>query len=376
MGETEVAMVHEVMEYYRTRSEDPGYQSVFESKYCKGFVDFMGGGYADAVASGTAALFIALSSLQLPKGSDVLVSPITDPGTLSAIILNGVRPKLVDSASGSFNIDATEVSARIDNRTSAILVVHNFGRAVDMAPLLDLSREQGIPIIEDCSQAHGATNMGKRVGSFGQVAAFSTMYRKIHMAGATGGVVFTQDENVHRLALAYADRGKPRWREDFNDRDPENYLFPALNLNTDEISCGIGIASLARLERTIEARRSFIVLLAAGLSSIGSSFESWLSGAEDAPFLAPVVMKMGIAKAEKIAIAEGLQANGVGLNPDYKFLVRSWPWIAEYLADDFDTPNARAMLDRSFFLYLNENYGPAECDYILSKIERENRLLS
>jgi len=74
--------------------------------------------------------------------------------------------------------------------------------------------------------------------------AFSSMYSKAHMTGPSGGVVYCRDLELFRKALAHSDRGKPRWREDFSDRDPSTYLFPALNHHTDEISCAIGVASL------------------------------------------------------------------------------------------------------------------------------------
>lgn len=368
MGGAEMSMLMEAVAYYRSHEQDPGYQGVYEERYCRGFAEYMGGGYADAVASGTAAIFVALAALQLPKGSDVLVSPITDPGTISAIILNGLRPKLVDSEQGSFNVSADTIGDRIDESTSAILVVHNFGRAADMEPIMQLSESSGLPVLEDCSQSHGAKSSGRKVGSFGSIAAFSTMYRKIHMTGGSGGVVYSQDLALHHLALAHADRGKPRWREGFDDRDPRAFLFPALNLHTDELSCAIGIASLARLDETIHQRRTFVRLLASHLGDGGGRFSSWLTGEDDAPFVAPIIVSGPSTSEGKVRMAQRLQEVGVSLNPDYHYLVRDWPWAAEYLADGFSTPNARDALSRTFFVYLNENYGKQQADFIADSI--------
>ena len=97
LGDAEVRMIQEVISYYRENEVDPGYQGPFEKLYTDAFVAMMGGGYADAVATGTASLFIALAALDLPRDSEVLVSPITDPGSISAIILNGLKPRLCDS---------------------------------------------------------------------------------------------------------------------------------------------------------------------------------------------------------------------------------------------------------------------------------------
>ena len=87
IGSKEKMMINKVFKYYESIKADPGYQGKFESIYCKSFSDFHGGGYSDAVATGTAALYVSLAALELPEMSEVLCSPITDPGTISSIIL-------------------------------------------------------------------------------------------------------------------------------------------------------------------------------------------------------------------------------------------------------------------------------------------------
>src|SRR6185437_3020052 len=223
-------------------------------------------GYADAVATGTASLYIAVAALDLPKGSEVLVSPITDPGTLSAIILNGLKPRLCDSKKHSYNIGPTQVEERLGPNVSAIIVVHAAGQAAEVDKIVAVAKKCGIKVLEDCSQSHGAKIVGRPIGTFGDIAAFSTMYRKAHMTGPSGGVVYSRDLEIFRRALAHADRGKPRWRDDFSDRDPSGYLFPVLNLHTDEISCAIGVASLRRLDQTIMRRLSYVSDVVAGLA--------------------------------------------------------------------------------------------------------------
>src|SRR5207237_4101930 len=129
LGDAEVKMMHEVIEFYRSQNLDPGYQGHFEKHYTDAFVAMMGGGYADAVATGTSALFVAVAALELPEGSEVLVSPITDPGAISAIILNRLRPRLADSTPGSYNIGAAQFRERITPQTRAAVIVHSLGQA-------------------------------------------------------------------------------------------------------------------------------------------------------------------------------------------------------------------------------------------------------
>ena len=373
LGDEEVRMVQEVICYYRENDVDPGYQGPFEKLYTDAFVAMMGGGYADAVATGTASLFIALAALDLPKGSEVLVSPITDPGSISAIILNGLKPRLCDSKPDSYNIGVAQVRERLGPNVSAILLVHAAGQAAEADKIAGEAHARGVRVVEDCSQSHGAKIAGRPVGTFGDIAAFSTMYRKAHMTGPSGGVVYCRDLELFRKALAHADRGKPRWREDFSDRDPSTYLFPALNHHSDEISCAIGVASLGRLNSTILRRLSFISDVAAGLAERTKICRPCSYSPSDSPFFFPILVDTDRISCSKIEFAEAVRGEGIDLNPHYRFVVDEWPWVQPYLADGFNTENARSVRDRSFCLYLNENYGEAEANDAVEAILKVER---
>lgn len=373
LGDDEVRMIEQVIAYYREQQVDPGYQGPFEKLYTDAFVAMMGGGYADAVATGTASLFVALAALDLPKGSEVLISPITDPGSLSAIILNGLKPKLCDSMPDSYNIGLDQVLARLTPEVSAICLVHAAGQAAEADQIVAAAHTSGIRVLEDASQAHGAKIRGRPVGSFGDIAAFSTMYRKAHMTGPSGGLVYCRDLDLYRRVLAHADRGKPRWREDFSDRDPSTYLFPALNHHTDEISCAIGVASLGRLDDTIRRRLSYVTDVAAGLAEQARICHPYPLSPSDSPFFFPIIVDTDRIGCSKIEFAEAVRAEGIDLNPHYRFVVDEWPWVQPYLADDFKTENARSIRDRSFCLYLNENYGEVEADDTVEAILKVER---
>ena len=324
---------------------------------------------ATALLMVAAAVFVAVAALGLEAGSEVLVSPITDSGTLNAVILNGLVPRLVDSTPASYNIGLEQVATRITGSTKALLAVHMAGRGVaDMEGIANACRERGIKVVEDCSQAHGATVDGRMIGTFGDIAAFSTMYRKGHVTGASGGVVFTCDEELHRLALAHADRGKPTWTKGFDYRNPASFLFAAHNLHTDELSCAIGISSLARLSDSIARRLDFVGAVSERLKAESRVCAPYGWSDADSPFFYPVLVDAARLSCPKTEFAEAIMAEGIGLNPHYRYVVAEWPWIRRHLADDFDTPNALAIRDRTFCLYLNENYGEREVDDTLSAI--------
>jgi len=353
--------INEALDYYAAAGQDPGYQNHFEDRYTRAFVELMGDeGFADAVSSGTAALYIAIAALGLPKHGEVIVSPITDPGTLNAIILNDLVPVLADTMPGSMNIGRDQVADRLSGKTAAIVVVHSAGKAAEIDAICELAASKNVKVIEDCAQAPLAKWKGKPVGTFGDIAAFSTMYRKAFMTGGAGGLVYTRDVGLHRSALAHADRGKPIWRQDVDDRDPNTYLYPALNFNQDEISCAIGLASVKRLPDTTSRRLAWVSELAEGLRTTAEACRIYPFSNEDSPFFLPVIVDVEKLATSKQEFAEAVMAEGIDLNPDYRFVVSEWPWIKPYLSDAFDCPNAKNFRDGSFNLYLNENYGAKE----------------
>lgn len=373
IGPEERRLALEALDYYAARGEDPGYQGRYEELYTAEFVKHLGGGYADAVATGTTALYVALLALQLPRGSEVLVSPITDPGSLSAIIACGLTPRLVDSMPDSFNIGVDEFRARITPKVKAAMVVHAAGRAAPIEEIAAEAAQRGIKVLEDCSQAHGAKRLGKPVGVYGDIAAFSTMYRKASISGSCGGVVYTRNEELYHLALAHADRGKPRWIKGFDDRDPTHFLFPALNLHTDEISCAIGLASIRRLPETISRRLQFVAAVSRLLTAESAACRTYGYSDEDSPFYYPVFVDTAKIRCTKEEFARAVRAEGIGLNPHYQYVAAEWPWLRPHLADDFACPNAVSARNRVFALYLNENYTSREARDVVDAVKKVER---
>ncbi len=367
-GDTEYAALIEAANWYRERKEDPGYNGKFEKLFCDEFSCFQGGGFSDAVATGTSSVFVALAALDLPKGSDVLISPVTDSGPLNSIILMGYRPIVVDAYPGSYNIGPHEFESAITSNTSCLLAVHAAGEPLEMGPIMEIAKRHGISVLEDCSQAPGAKCNGQRVGTFGDIAAFSTMYRKSLMSGSSGGMVFTRSESIFQRAQAAADRGKQVWRADLNQNDPSNALFPALNHNTDEFSCAIGRASLSRLDDTIRARTEFSTQLADWISNYSAYLKRPNIGPGYSPFYLPIPVRVDRLPISKNEFAMAIANEGIPLLPEYGCIIADWPWARSYLPAGNDTPQARRFRKESFNLFVNEKYGADEFRDIVDAI--------
>jgi dTDP-4-amino-4,6-dideoxygalactose transaminase len=150
--------------------------------------------YAVACASGSDALLLALMALDLKEGDEVITTSFTFFATAAAITRLGGRPVFVDIDPRTYNLDPQQVAAAITNRTKAILPVHLYGQCANMDELLEVSRSQGVPIIEDAAQAVGAEDRGRRAGSMGLVGCFS-FYPTKNLGGAgDGGLLTTNDQ--------------------------------------------------------------------------------------------------------------------------------------------------------------------------------------
>jgi perosamine synthetase len=373
MGDAEIAELQRAISYYQERDIDPGYQGPFEEEFCASYVEMMGGGYADAVSSGTGSVYVALAALELPKGSEVILSPVTDSGPLSCIIHLGLHPVIADTKPNSYNIGLPQFLEKVTPKTSALLAVHCGGEPLEIDDIVEEAHKRGIKVLEDCSQAPWAHRGGQPVGTFGDIAATSTMYRKSLSAGPSGGLVYTQDLALHRTALAYADRGKPTWRDDYDFRNPGSSLFPALNWNTDELSCAVGIASVRRLADTVACRMRFVKKLDENLRAGSKTCQLYQYHDGFSPFFMPVWVNEERLSCSKIAFAEAVAAEGIDLNPHYNFLLEDWPWAQNYVPGGIDTPNARRTRNRSFNVFLNERYGDAEADDIANAILKVER---
>jgi len=172
------------------------------------FAEYCGTKYAIGVGSGTAALHISLWSAGVGPGDEVITTPLTFISTIETIVRVGATPVLVDVDSETFNIDVEQVAQAITPRTRAVVPVHLFGLPVDMASLIELADSNGLAIIEDAAQAHGATFDGERVGGAGFAGCFSFYPTKNLGAYGDGGAITTNSEEVNRKTRMMRDHGR------------------------------------------------------------------------------------------------------------------------------------------------------------------------
>ncbi len=351
-----------------------GYNGDEETAYGREFAASLGGGYADPVNSGTAAVYVALRALDLEPYSEVIVGPITDMGGVMPIPLMNCIPVIADAAPGRFAPGPKEIEAVITPRTSAIVVAHIFGEPADMPGILAVARRRKLPVVEDCAQAHGALLGGRPVGTFGEIAAFSTMFGKHHCTGGQGGVVFTRSEARYWAARRAADRGKP-----FNLPAGTDNVLASLNLNSNELACCMGRVQLRKLPSIVERRRALVRRIALGLKGLRAvSIPAPLRGARPSYWYLRLRFHPDAVSCDKQTFCDALAAEGLLVRSRYcnpchmqdwyrrrrVFGSSSLPWTApQYTGDPdraFPCPHALAALDAHFDLVVRESWSASD----------------
>lgn len=224
---------------------------------------YYGAAHAVTCTSGTAAVQACLLALDLPVGSEVVTTCVADIGVVIPILYENLVPVFADVDPETFNMTAETVRRVVTPRTSAVVAVHLAGSPCDMTALGALCDELGVALIEDFSQAHGATLAGRRVGAFGVLGCGSFQQSK-HLSCGEGGVVLTDDTALAHRALIGVDKA---WQRDrpLEERFHE-FLAPNLRFNALQ-ACVVG-PQLRRLDDAIATRRRLAAALAEELAPV------------------------------------------------------------------------------------------------------------
>lgn len=350
--------VSNVFIHYFKKNKDWGYQDYFENKFCQEFAYYHGGGYCDAVNSGSSAILLALKAIKIKNGDQILISPVTNPGSVMPAYLLGAKIKVIDSEKNSFNISHESLKKAINKDIKALIITHTAGIPVDIDPIVSICKAHEIKIIEDCSQSHGSRINGKLCGTFGDISIWSTMFSKTVSTGGCGGVYFTRDYKLYRKMRLYSDRGKPFDKKNFVPRYFDQYALAGFNFNQDELSCAIGSSTLKRLDKIIYLRDIFACYLSKQLVKLGSKCKvCFLKNKNFEPSYFYLIIKMDSPKLikNKKKFVEYLELNNVPINGSCREVVTEWKWLKREL-ENSNTPNAINFRDSTFNLLFHEKY--------------------
>ena len=253
-------------ERYKEEFEQKGLEVLRSGQYVLGpevktfeeeFSRYIGKRYCIGVASGLDALRIAFWALNIGKDDEVIVQGNTYIASVMGITINGATPVFVEPDE-YFNIDVNEIGKKITSRTKAILVVHLYGQAANMKPIIELTKKYNLRLVEDCAQSHGAMFGEKMTGAFGDIGCFSFYPSKNMGAFGDAGAVVTDSEELNRRIRMFRNYG--------SEKRYYNKVVGA-NSRLDEIQAAFLRVRLAHLQEINEERKKLCERYAKGIKN-------------------------------------------------------------------------------------------------------------
>ncbi|MFG1300829.1 DegT/DnrJ/EryC1/StrS family aminotransferase [Xanthobacter sp. V3C-3] len=278
-----------------------------EKEWCAAF----GHKHALGVSSGTAALSIAMSALEIGPGDEVLVPGYLWVSCVSAVVRAGAIPRLVD-IDDCFTLDPADVERKIGPNTRAALMVHMSGAPGRVAEVARICRERGIGLIEDCAQTAGASQHGKAVGTFGDVGIFSFQLNK-NMTSGDGGMVVTERDDLYRRIVALHDLGYPRNAQGRLDTSDAECQLWGVGARMSELTGAMCLAQMRKLPKITQAMRDAKWAIREGLADVsGITFRTVPDPKGDTgPFLLMALKDEATARR----FVDALRAEGIAGPP-------------------------------------------------------------
>lgn len=216
-------------------------------KFQSSFASYVGVKHAMATSSCTGAMHIALSTLGIGPGDEIIVPEITWVATSAVVRYVGATPVFCDIAEGSWCMDPASMESKITPRTKAIMPVHLYGHPADMPEIMRIAKKHNLVVLEDAAPSVGAKIGGEKTGSFGDMAAFSFQGAKVMVTGE-GGMLVCNDDKLMERASIISDHG----------RDLEKVLWNneiGLKYKMSNLQAALGLAQLERIEELVERKR-------------------------------------------------------------------------------------------------------------------------
>ena len=219
-------------------------------RFEQALAEYFGAPHVLAVSSATAGLHLALLTLDLKEGDEVITTPMTFAATLNTIVLAGGRPVLADIEPGSLNLDLVKAERAVTERTRAIVPVHFAGRPLDLDALYAFAGRHSLRVVEDAAQAVGAEFRGRRLGAFGDLQVFSFHPNK-NITTGEGGCVVTRDAAIAKTIATLRFHGIDREAFNRNAKGGSPHyavVAPGFKYNMMDIQAALGIHQLPRLD--------------------------------------------------------------------------------------------------------------------------------
>lgn len=267
------------------------------------FAEYTGVSHATSVSNGTVAIHLALIALGIKAGDEVIVPAFTYIASVNAIAYMGAKPVFVDSLEDSWQMDPEDVVKKITPKTRAVMAVHLYGQPCKMDVLQKICKERNIYLVEDCAEAIATKYMGKHVGNFGDISAFSFFGNKTITTGE-GGMVVTNNPELHEKASHLKTQAVSPTVQYWHDAIGYNYRMT-------NICAAIGVAQMEQIDTFVARKRKIASYYQTHIDSSKYTFHHECENSVHSYWMCSMLVKNG----DRDAIRAGLAEKGIETRP-------------------------------------------------------------
>lgn len=318
-------------------------EGAFVKQFEEKFAQKVNKDFGIAVSSGTAALDIAIKALGIGKEDEVIMPTFTIISCITQIIRSGAKPIFVDSDPVTWNMDVSQIEAKITSKTKAIMIVHIYGLPVDIQLVLDIAKKHKLKIIEDAAQMHGQTYNEKPCGSFGDISTFS-FYPNKHITTGEGGMIVTNSEELAEKCKSYRNLCFQPQKRFVHEELGWNYRITNLQ-------AAVGLAQLENLYKHIKRKREIGNLyneLLKNVANIQLPLQK-TNYAENIYWVFGIILKKEI-KFDAIDIMKKLGAEKIGTRPFFYPMHLQPVFTKKGMFRNEKYPVAENMAERGFYI--------------------------
>ncbi|MBI5876294.1 MAG: DegT/DnrJ/EryC1/StrS family aminotransferase [Chloroflexi bacterium] len=319
------------------------------------FAQKVGARYGVACNNGTTALHLALATLGVGPGDEVIVPTFTMIASANAVRYVGATPVFIDAEPETGNMDVRQLRTKITPRTKAIMPMHTYGHPVDMDPVLDLAKQHNLFVLSDAAESHGAEYKGQPVGGLGDVATYSFYANKIITTGE-GGMLTTNNPDIARIARNMRDHAFSHERHFWH-----KYL--GFNFRMTNMQAAIGLAQTERFEFLVECRRKNAEMYSELLSSVpGLALPVQKPWAKNVYWMYGMVVQPAEFGMTRDALRNALAQRGIETRTFFIPIHLQPIYFRAHGAESF--PVAEMLCERGMYLPSASTLTPADIEFI------------
>ena len=338
-------------------------QGPYVKKFEEVFSNFVNCKYGITTTSGTTALHLACEVLNLQKGDQVLVSSSTNMACAFSVDYCNAIPIPIDIKRDTWQMDVTKIEKKINEKTKAIMVVHLFGQPVDMDPVLKISKKYNLKIIEDCAEAHGVEYKSKKVGSIGDIGAFSFFANKTITCGE-GGMVVTNSKELAEKARSLKNLAYGKTNKFVHEDIGFNYRLP-------NISAALGLGQFLNINKIFSEKKRIYDRYKKNLQNVKGIkipiIEEWVTKYIMWVFNIYLDNNFPMSRDEFV---KKLQDKNIETRNAFVPINKQTALIKKYgLFKENDCPNANYIMENGLYLPSGNTITSEEIDFICDEIK-------